>query len=223
MAQPVALWNGRGTQPAIAASAAGDVAIAGGRDHRIVVYRSAELRQNRAARQVLDSSGQSVRAAAIARQGKRIWPGAELESQGASRGKFAPEHWITDRVFDMGVGEFVADRRGWTIDAPDAGGWSVRYEPARAGADRSALSIVSGGRVASRVELGARQQLGDYAVLPPRRRTIGRYWPSRTLISTAANRCWLCSTPQAASEFASILATRAASPAWPSRAMAGCW
>ena len=51
---------------------------------------------------------------------------------------------------------------------PEGRGWSVRPETVGAGSqEHTVLSVLNGGRVAGRIELGERQQIGDYAVLPP--------------------------------------------------------
>ncbi|HJS08991.1 MAG TPA: WD40 repeat domain-containing protein, partial [Pirellulales bacterium] len=169
LAQPANLWNGRGTQPALAASSAGDVAVAGGRSHRISLFRVADLRQNRPApRQVLDSSGEVVRVATIARKGDGY--GLVLSATSKQQpGEIRTRLLDTDQIFDVPAESFATDRRGWAITTPAAAGWSARHESRGAGAEqRFAIIITGGGQRAGEVLLEPRQQLGDYALLPPR-------------------------------------------------------
>jgi hypothetical protein len=117
---------------------------------------------------VLDSSGELVRVAAIARKGDQyglVLSATPKQQPGEIRSRLLD----ADRVFDVAAEAFAADRRGWTLAAPAAAGWSARHEVRGAGADqRTAVVISRSGQRGREILLEPRQQLGDYALLPPR-------------------------------------------------------
>jgi hypothetical protein len=108
-----------------------------------------------------------VRVASIARRGEQfgiVLSGQGKEQPGQSRARFLND----DRVFSVNDGDFAGDLRGWAFDLPQTGEWHVRHSIVPVGsAQRSQLTVTQGSKVVGSVELDERQQVGDFAVLPP--------------------------------------------------------
>ncbi len=155
---PVKLWAGGRTRPSVAAGG-GHLAVAGDRDHSVLVYAVADLLRGRDVRpQRLRGDGTS-------------WGYVALVKKGAGRG-LALGETAGDLIFDFGGRALTADRAGWELDAPAPGGWAVGdaadLDPTTRLLRRRTLTPQRGGRPAGRaVTFPPQQRVTGHALLPP--------------------------------------------------------
>ncbi|HVA51297.1 MAG TPA: hypothetical protein VNH11_33455 [Pirellulales bacterium] len=165
------LWR-EGKTPALAVSRDGEqLAVTGGKDHRVRIYRASDLGAEQAAvRQTIGGEGTRFVDAAFVRNGRRLGLLLIRSKEPKPRGRLPRQPIAGDLVFDADRGEVTGEVEGWQTLVPD-GGWSVEEGQAKhgpSGALRQYLRVRRQGQVfGERIWLPPLDELSDYAVLPP--------------------------------------------------------
>jgi WD40 repeat protein len=161
------LWQGSARQPVLATSLRGrHLAVAGNEGHEIRIYSVASLLRKDGARpQVLRSSGVPFRHVSFASDGKNLallLNRAARKTAGQPPPAAAPDRG--DWIFHFPRRRLTGDAAGWKTVSPDLRGWRARYA---GGEGRRSVSVYQGERLVGRIGLPGKEELSDYALLPP--------------------------------------------------------
>ncbi|HMC63971.1 MAG TPA: hypothetical protein VKI65_03455 [Gemmataceae bacterium] len=164
----VRLWNGSSELPVVTADAQGrHLAVAGNRDHRILVYSIADLLQEEQPKpQVLHSVGAPMRYCAFAIKGKQL--GLWLSEKAKQRPGSQPrDPDPADLIFSFTDRKLTAEQEGWEVAAPPLNGWSVEYAGAKKEGDRPSFVVRRGDQRQGITRLDSTiRGVTDFAILP---------------------------------------------------------
>ncbi|HEV2946206.1 MAG TPA: WD40 repeat domain-containing protein, partial [Gemmataceae bacterium] len=160
----ISLWKGRASQPVLAASSRGYLAISGNSDHSIHIYSVQNLLQNQTKPQILRSVGAAFRYVSFVTKGKEL--GLLLgETTKKKLGQAPREPLQGDQIFDFTKRPLTGDIREWQTAAPATNGWQARLAYAD---DQPVLPIYQGQGLIREIKLAKGMVVTDYALLSPR-------------------------------------------------------
>jgi WD40 repeat protein len=159
----VPLGKPAGVLRSLAASPDGrHLAVAGGSEPQVAVYKVGGLGRDRPNPQILRSAGDTLRSVAFVRRGNEH--GLLLNESAPNVGAAPRAPAEGDLLFDFSLRKLTGDTQEWRLDAPDLAGWQVRSE---AGKDRPALLVGRRDEQEKRIVLGAKEEVTAYALMPP--------------------------------------------------------